>query len=543
MKKILLLLLMGVCISAVSQTTKRIYHYKELVGVIKKSDGSYIKQELNSSSNTIQIGYNQNTGKLGYGRGYLEFDLSGIPKNVNVTSASLQIATANSFASNFNGKIQIYQSSLFRFADEAMYNSIGSTIGLPIFEYTFAGEGQGVYLSNDHLKAVVKDCLGRNLYLAIRHTNESKVANLSGEQDFLYLSVTYTESLGGGGTTDPCTINAQITGKKEVQKGETVTYRFQGGIPTFWGFNSYCFEEIERPGSAIVLKAKEYIKEARISASRWESSTNPNCGMKITQGETYVSIIPDFKISYVGDCVACANESKTYSVPLPEGATVAWEAGNNLTLISGQGTANATFRTSGNGYGVIKATVEYNKVYNLLNSDVWVGVPAAPTRIISSHGITEGCTLNSSGFLAEFEAEPNNYMAEYKWVFDGTVYPEWKTSYFRCKIPYMGTSITSFHEVKASVTNKCGTSPTKTLSFYVKNQGGGGILRSLSSDIEKDINPVNVRVYDLSGKIVYTQNNVTGELDLRSTSLYDGIYIIEKYDGKNVTRDKVMLKR
>lgn len=77
----------------------------------------------------------------------------------------------------------------------------------------------------------------------------------------------------------------------------------------------------------------------------------------------------------------------------------------------------------------------------------------------------------------------------------------------------------------------------------MKNQGGGGILRSLSSDIEKDINPVNVRVYDLSGKIVYTQNNVTGELDLRSTSLYDGIYIIEKYDGKNVTRDKVMLKR
>lgn len=97
-----------------------------------------------------------------------------------------------------------------------------------------------------------------------------------------------------------------------------------------------------------------------------------------------VSIEPVFAITtnqttvYSGDYVS-------YSINAISGAVIAWEAVDNMTLVSGQGTATATFKASSNGYATVKATVTYGgKSYTVENSDVWVGKPQTP--ILSCSG-------------------------------------------------------------------------------------------------------------------------------------------------------------
>lgn len=99
-----------------------------------------------------------------------------------------------------------------------------------------------------------------------------------------------------------------------------------------------------------------------------------------------VSIEPVFAITtnqttvYSGDYVS-------YSINAISGAVITWEAGNNTTLISGQGTSTAIFKASGNGYGTVRATVAYGgKSYTVENSSVWIGKPQTP--ILSCSGGT-----------------------------------------------------------------------------------------------------------------------------------------------------------
>lgn len=99
-----------------------------------------------------------------------------------------------------------------------------------------------------------------------------------------------------------------------------------------------------------------------------------------------VSIEPVFAITtnqttvYSGDYVS-------YSINAISGAVITWEAGNNTTLISGQGTSTAIFKASGNGYGTVRAIVAYGgKSYTVENSSVWIGKPQTP--ILSCSGGT-----------------------------------------------------------------------------------------------------------------------------------------------------------
>ena len=81
-----------------------------------------------------------------------------------------------------------------------------------------------------------------------------------------------------------------------------------------------------------------------------------------------------------------SNQNITYTLKdYYPSATITWEAGNNTTLISGQGTSTAIFKTFDKGYGIVRAIVAYGgKSYTVENSDVWVGKPQTP--ILSCSG-------------------------------------------------------------------------------------------------------------------------------------------------------------
>lgn len=83
-----------------------------------------------------------------------------------------------------------------------------------------------------------------------------------------------------------------------------------------------------------------------------------------------------------------SNQNITYTLKdYYPSATITWEAGNNTTLISGQGTSTAIFKTFDKGYGIVRAIVAYGgKSYTVENSSVWIGKPQTP--ILSCSGGT-----------------------------------------------------------------------------------------------------------------------------------------------------------
>lgn len=98
------------------------------------------------------------------------------------------------------------------------------------------------------------------------------------------------------------------------------------------------------------------------------------------EGQKTVKIHPKHTISTTAT-ILCANQNGSYKLE-PYISNVNWQPISNMTLASGQGTATATFKASGNGYGKVKATVTYDgKSYTVENSSVWVGKPSKPTII------------------------------------------------------------------------------------------------------------------------------------------------------------------
>lgn len=99
---------------------------------------------------------------------------------------------------------------------------------------------------------------------------------------------------------------------------------------------------------------------------------------------------------------------------------------------------------------------------------------------------------------------------------------------------------------KAYAGTKLFSTKTETVSIGMPRTSSISLdTRSLSvedsSNTPSDIN--TIRIYNLSGVLVYSNNAVNGTFDIGSTVLTDGIYIIEKFDGENRTSEKVILKR
>ena len=241
---------------------------------------------------------------------------------------------------------------------------------------------------------------------------------------------------------------------------------------------------------------------------------------------------------------SCKNTNVTYKLEgAPSGSTIEWVPGDNVTIVSGQGSSSAIFKTSSDGVLTVNAVVTYmGKNITISNSDVWVGTPSAPTRII---GLEDEVTFTPSSSYV-FKAIGSIGSTEYEWIVSGgTILMENNKQLVTIKMDALGKKekFKPF-EITLFAKNKCGRSLPIIRSGGITSGGDDYEPYRLRNNIlDSEFTPQSIKVYNLSGTIVHSQDNLSGDFDIKSTTLPDGIYIIEKSDGKERQSEKVILKR
>ncbi|MFV0419342.1 MAG: T9SS type A sorting domain-containing protein [Dysgonomonas sp.] len=256
--------------------------------------------------------------------------------------------------------------------------------------------------------------------------------------------------------------------------------------------------------------------------------------------------------------VICSGESLTYSINAPSGATITWQAGANMTLVSGQGTTSATFKgvlpdkgKPTNNTGIVKAVITYSNgvPYTVENSELWIGPP--PFQIIS-----EATTDDYPPYYAEFSffemgitniQWTNFYPAESEK--DISIIRLGNTIKVTFVVPERIATASGDFKFQAIVSNKCGSKtkdfilhPAKNPIYPIKR------ISSLKQEEENiqiktitSSTPVSIKINSFgTGELVYQKKNVIN-FNINDTNLKKGIYIVTTTDDKgNITQDKVM---
>lgn len=239
---------------------------------------------------------------------------------------------------------------------------------------------------------------------------------------------------------------------------------------------------------------------------------------------------------------SCKNTNVTYKLEgAPSGSTIEWVPGDNVTIVSGQGSSSAIFKTSSDGALTVNAVVTYlGKNITISNSDVWVGTPAAPTKII---GLESNNKEFDPKFTYPFSVIEVDGATSYDWVVSGgQIVGNSDGASIKVRTNATTGGRIGLLDITVSAVNVCGKG--KSLHRYgtIRASGSESVkLRSVLSDSE--FTPQSIKVYNLSGAIVHSQDDLSGDFDIKSTTLPDGIYIIEKSDGKERQSEKVILKR
>lgn len=384
MKKILLMI--GILLSMISnlfaQTqmkTKNIPISTTFTG-ITTAGGNYAKQ-----TKDFFVGWTKGT----FGRGYLEFDLSSIPSGATIKEVYLFLTTQVSGDTNYEGKVQLYRGPFINDANATTWQLM-SAVGIPVLNLNLAPQGGTYAYQSESLIYLVRELVGKKMYLTVNHRNEAgKIARFATASDKLYLSVTYTENTVPEEYYNSQKINA-LEGPSVVSMYDTslITYTFgPKNYPFFvkslvyWTVDPNCFEIVSGYfTTTLTVRPKQSIfKNSVIKAEYWTDKYNEGVGEKTFKYWADMNV--EFKSSFIknAETIVAINNTTSYSVVLPPGATITWQAGANMTLISGQGTATATFKAASNGYGTVKATVTYDgKSYTDENSTVKVVDPNAP---------------------------------------------------------------------------------------------------------------------------------------------------------------------
>lgn len=359
--------------------------------------------------------------------------------------------------------------------------------------------------------------------------------------------------------TADCQVSVNADPSAPKISGSTVLrvnsiYNFKVAPPALgevqkWNIPKDYFDIISQPSSyEITVKTKNIIGSTAI----FLNTTN---GQKTMY--SYLPVIikqPSYKIETTST-VICNNDLINYTIKdLQDGDIVTWQAGSNLTLVSGQGTSTATFKGSGNGKGVVKATVTYDGIdYPIENSDVWVGVPPVPQSII-------GFVANSTD-PREMQVVPGQSYSFNLPEEKSTTGGQWTVkSLAQIEIPYrewvggngvfvdipnmQSNGMIYMINISASNKNKCGISTpiSRLLTFGTSDPRNRALMKTQGIESALSVpQPTSIRIYSYpTGSLVYQKKN-TISFDIQSTNLGEGIYILEMTDQQgNVTREKVM---
>lgn len=478
MKKILLMLMLFLgfgSITIMGQTSVRIYPKASFVGVTKKGT-TYAKQSIEKDPKRFFVGYDATTST--YGRGYLEFDLSPLPKDATIVSVSLQLTNAltTPLESNFNGKIKLYSCANYMDANETIWNSLKGFSGLELANVEI-GSGGGKAVSSDPLNIVTKNAMGTKLYMAINHADESKITRFLGDNNSLYLDIKYGSS--------PTEENEgwTIEGPDVVYSGDIIDYYspspeiscYSVDFSVGWTYDHDIFEILAinsigcSKNNSVRLKVKDTNAETKTTKIKTKTVEHFD-GKKYDwpSGSKVVTVKykPKKLILTPSSSVISLNSTVTYTLTgiasFATGYNVKWEAGNNMSLISAQGATTATFKSTGYGYGTVKAVLTYDeKSYIIENSSVQVINPDAPVITTDFSKFFAG--NHYSAYL--FDTVPGY---TYSWNISGaTIISSTDNSiYFKVGNFTMDAS------VLITVTTQSGKRISK--SIPVKGLGGGG---------------------------------------------------------------------
>ena len=213
--------------------TVKIYAKDAFAGVLNKN-GSYSKQTA-SQGQGITLGKDTSNANA-IGRGYLDFDLSKIPKGATIEKVSLQLTSKINFDKNFNGSIRIERSSVISEANSTTYELlrvINTDPGYTGLNHTFEKEGYGYEITHQWLTEQVDSTKGTSLQLKLNHKSEnSSIVRLDGSNWGTYLTIQYKSDDGGseepGGPEEPGNNDyIKITEFKIDSSEQTVSVKYE----------------------------------------------------------------------------------------------------------------------------------------------------------------------------------------------------------------------------------------------------------------------------------------------------------------------------
>lgn len=341
----------------------------------------------------------------------------------------------------------------------------------------------------------------------------------------------------------------EIAGVKKLYVGDQTTFNFRG-LPTTskvtWHYDINYLESVNNSahdGRSITLKVKPMsgVITTTISADSKDKNGNHSRSLNIV-------LVGNPKIVPVGETIINQGNTSTYSIQGAQeypGATIVWTSGDRMALNAGQGTGvSAVFTGSGNGYGIAKATVNYmGFVYNLQNSDVWIGKPAKPTRI---EDLISGSQFKS---YTEYFFYAGNIpgATNYSWRIAGDAIIISGSADRMVRVQTKPVSNGGSFALYLTAKNQFGQTEYGDHGIIASGGGigGGGDIgiEKRSMLVADQSETKSVKVYNLSGILVYSNEAVNGVFDISSTILTNGVYIIDKFDGENRTSEKVILKR
>jgi hypothetical protein len=265
--------------------------------------------------------------------------------------------------------------------------------------------------------------------------------------------------------------------------------------------------------------------------------------------------LPSLGIS--GAVAVCYGTPQSYTVSGTPPYPATWSLGYNGSFVTlSQNFSGATvsqINDGNNGYFTLNANEEG---CDALSSNIYLGIAPAPTTISPAYG-----TAVKPNIIYDFTSPTANYWT----ATNGTITSGQGTTDVEIKVANMvGSSLT----VTGAVQDPCGTSAHLIYQYPISNSGGGGTRFSPDSLAGSNTgfgftnmpgvypNPATnsvqvtvaaadysksyIKLYDLNGRILKTiiPSGQTTLVDMSQQS--KGIYIMEIFDGKQRTIQKVV---
>lgn len=231
---------------------------------------------------------------------------------------------------------------------------------------------------------------------------------------------------------------------------------------------------------------------------------------------------------------------------LPDETSITWIGNSNLTLISGQGTRNATFRTGArvNGNTIVKATITTKGKAQTIESDpIWVGAISTNNIRITSNN---GSSFKEGTYKFNLSVDRGQEATQYKWrvTGDARLMDPLNTSkeiYLHTYSSRNGGKFTLY----CDAINPCETS---TISFTgsIEAVGGGGDGPIDLPGFEKFSlmeRKYSIEVFSFPNGVLIHQDEDGNNFNIQKNNISSGIYIIRKtFSDGTITNEKVMKK-